>query len=88
MRPNKLKSQGWSRKRFTPRAEQGEQVACVQEDLNSLNNLREEFVGKLVEGSGGPTERVTFFGLVGGDVRGWCYRNPRHQLSLSNNTGV
>ena len=88
MRPNKLKSQGWSKKRFIPRAEQGEQAAGVQEDPNSLNSLREEFLGKFVEGSGGPTECVTFFGLVGGDVRGWYSRNPRHQLSLSNHTRV
>ena len=38
VRPNKLKSQGWSKKRFIPRAEQGEQAAGVQEDPNSLNS--------------------------------------------------
>ena len=40
-------------KNVIPKAEQGDQAAGVQEDPNSLNSLREEFLGKFVEGSEG-----------------------------------
>ena len=86
VRSNKLKHQNLEQRKVYCRTKQGKQMACTQENQNSLMIFREKYLnakfGARASGC------VTFLWLVDSEVRGWCSRNLVFSVKSPSSTWV